>query len=134
MYTAEQFHIGLEFDLIEIVSQGHCILVDERTESEFEVARDVPHGAGQLFAQRFQLHHIIFHRIGQIHEKVQIDRIVFGLLELHREIVHLSYRKTTKFTIGQIILNEIVQSQKLLISRLFILKFTEEKIKLPKRF
>lgn len=64
------------------------VLIDERAESEPEEARHVAHGLRQLIAQPLQLTFVVAHGTRQIHEEVEIDRIVFGLLELHGEVEH----------------------------------------------
>lgn len=58
---------------------GHEDLVDERSEPKPEVGGDLLHLLGQLSSQRGQFFLVVLHGLGQVHQVVQIDGVVFGL-------------------------------------------------------
>lgn len=67
----------------------HHHLVDERAEAEPKVAGEGTHLFGQLVAQLRQLLLVVLHRLGQVHQVVQIHGIVTGLLEGGVEVVRI---------------------------------------------
>ena len=84
------FVIKTKFRVCFIKSNWYSVFVDKRAESEFKVWRDVSHLAGQFRAEFLDVSPVFSHRVGQIHQKVQIQRIVFGRSELYGDVVRFS--------------------------------------------
>ena len=62
------------------VHERQRFLLDKRAEAEAEVARDAAHARGEQLAELAQLGLVRVHRVGQVHEKVKVDRVVLGQL------------------------------------------------------
>lgn len=60
-------------------------LVHKCAKAHAEVAGGAVHGLSQAFTQRPQAEEVVIHGVGEIHEIVEIHRIVFHLTHLHRE-------------------------------------------------
>ena len=58
---------------------GHDDLVDEGAEAESEVRGDVLHRSGEQISEGGKLLLVVLHGLGQIHEVVEVNRIVLGL-------------------------------------------------------
>lgn len=67
----------------------HLDLIHETAETQTELGGDLLHGTSQLVPQQTQLLLIVVHRPAQVHEIIQIDRIVFGLSVRHVDAVRL---------------------------------------------
>ena len=68
---------------------GHDDLVDEGAESEPEVGGDVLHGGGEEVSERRELLLVVLHRLGEVHEVVEVNRVVLGLLVEKVQVVSL---------------------------------------------
>lgn len=64
-------------------------LVHKSTEAHAEVAGGAVHGLGQAFAQCPQAEEVIIHGVGEIHEVVEIHRVVLYLTHLHCEALSI---------------------------------------------
>ena len=62
------------------VDERQRLLLDKRAEAETKVLGDVAHAGGKQLTELAQLVLVDVHRVGEVHEKVEIDRIVFGEL------------------------------------------------------
>ena len=65
----------------------HDNLVDERTESQPEIGRQTLHALHQELPQFGQLVLVVLHRLGKIHQVIQIDWVIFSLGTLQRQII-----------------------------------------------
>ena len=73
--------------IARVTNKRDGIFVDKRAESEFKVGRDVSHRRCQGNAQLFNVLLVVDHGTWQIHQKVQIQRIIFGRSELYGDVV-----------------------------------------------
>lgn len=64
-------------------------LVHKSPEAHAEVAGGAVHGLGQAFAQCPQAEEVIIHGIGEIHEVVEIHRVVLYLTHLYCEALSI---------------------------------------------
>lgn len=80
------------------VHVGRYRLVHKSSKAHAEVAGGAVHGLGQAFSQRPQAEEIVIHGVGEIHEVVEINRVVLHLTHLHCEalciILGVGYRNT----------------------------------------
>lgn len=67
----------------------HQHLVDERSEAQPKVGRDVLHCLGKRVAQHGQRLLVVLHGLGEVHQVVQIDWVVLGLRVGHVQLVLL---------------------------------------------
>ena len=68
---------------------GHDHLVDEGAEAEPEVGGDVLHGGGEEVAEGGELLLVVLHGLGEVHEVVEVDWVVLGLLVEKVQVVSL---------------------------------------------
>lgn len=64
--------------VVVIATKRQYGLIDEPTEAELEIGRQTLHRADELPAEKYQLVLVVLHRFGQIHQIIQIDRVVHG--------------------------------------------------------
>ncbi len=65
----------------------HDNFVDEGAEPEPEIGGNVLHGGGQEVAEGRQLLLVVLHGLGQVHQVVEINWIILGLLVVEVQIV-----------------------------------------------
>ena len=68
---------------------GHDDLVDEGSEAEPEVGGDVLHGGGEEVSEGGELLLVVLHRLGEVHEVVEVHRVVLRLLVEKVQVVRL---------------------------------------------
>ena len=71
---------------------GHDDLVDEGAESEPEVGGDVLHGGGEEVSERRELLLVVLHRLGEVHQVVEVHGVVLGLLVEKVQVVSLVWK------------------------------------------
>ena len=71
---------------------GHDDLVDEGAEAEPEVGGDVLHGCGEEVAEGGELLLVILHGLGQVHEVVEVHRVILGLGVEEVHVVRLVWK------------------------------------------
>lgn len=74
----------------------HDNFVDEAAESQTEIRRDVLHRFGQEVAEQRQLVLVVLHGLAEVHEVVQVDRVVFRLRVVHPNAERLVFEEITK--------------------------------------
>ena len=75
---------------------GHDDLVDEGAEAEPEVGGDVLHGCGEEVAEGRELLLVVLHRLGQVHEVVQVHGVILGLGVEEVHVVRLVWKQSGK--------------------------------------
>ena len=75
------------------VHVGRDWLVHESAESHAQVAGGLVDGFGEVVAQHPQAAQVVVHGVGEVHQVVQIYRVVLHLSHLHREALGIAYRK-----------------------------------------
>lgn len=74
-------------------------LVHKSPKAHAEVAGGAVHGLGQAFAQCPQAEEVIVHGVGEVHEVVEIHRVVLYLTHLHCEAFGIIWKTEISFLI-----------------------------------
>lgn len=67
------------------------VFIDERSEAECYVARQLCHCFNDFAGQLSQLLFVVQHRVRQVHEKVNVNWVVLGLFVRHGQVRYLTF-------------------------------------------
>lgn len=82
---------------LSFACKGRNGFVNEGTKSHLEIIRDGVHGVGQQCCKVDQLFFVILHGSGQVHDVVQIHRIVLHSSEPYRNMNWLIWYRLKTF-------------------------------------